>query len=134
MTRGSCLCGGVRFEVTGPFGLFGHDHCSRSRKATGSAFATVIFCKPSDFRWLAGESQVKIYEAPVRDEPPGYRRIFCGVCGSPVPLVDRDRVSIPAGALDDDPVARPMGHVFTACKAPWFEITDALPQFARRAE
>jgi hypothetical protein len=33
------------------------------------------------------------------------------------------------GVLDDDPVNRPLCHVFVGSKAPWHEITDALPQF-----
>jgi hypothetical protein len=37
---------------------------------------------------------------------------------------------VPAGALDDDPEVRPIVHIHTASKAPWYEIADALPQFA----
>jgi hypothetical protein len=40
-----------------------------------------------------------------------------------------NRVLIPAGELDADPGARPTAHIFVAHKAPWFEITDDLPQF-----
>jgi hypothetical protein len=29
---GSCLCGGVRFEIRGPFLRANHCHCSRCRK------------------------------------------------------------------------------------------------------
>jgi hypothetical protein len=134
MVRGSCLCGGVRYEVRGSFGPFDLDHCSRCRKASGSAFAAEIFCQAADFKWTAGETLIRIYEAPVREHPPGYQRVFCGVCGSPVPFVREDSVSIPAGSLDDDPGIRPLEHIFTAFKAPWFEIGDGLPQFARHAK
>ena len=37
--RGSCLCGEVAFEVEGPFDSFLNCHCSRCRKATGTARA-----------------------------------------------------------------------------------------------
>ena len=131
MTRGSCLCGAVRFEVSGPLSDFVLDHCSRCRKATGSAFGAEIMCRAADFRWVSGESLVKTYVAPVREQPPGYRRDFCLVCGSAVPSVLGDRVCLPAGALDDDPGIRPAQHIFVGYKAPWFEITDAAPQFAR---
>jgi hypothetical protein len=33
---GSCLCGGVRFEVTAPFLWANHCHCSRCRKHSGT--------------------------------------------------------------------------------------------------
>jgi hypothetical protein len=131
--KGSCLCGGVQYEVTAPALRFGYDHCSRCRKASGSAFMAELLCKPADFRWTAGESLVKVYEAPVRESPPGYRRSFCAVCGCNVPDVrpDVEAVFIPAGSLDDDPGIRPQAHIFVEYKAPWFKITDGLPQFKR---
>ena len=42
MIRGSCLCGGVKFEVRGSKGPFELCHCNRCRKATGSAFAAAL--------------------------------------------------------------------------------------------
>jgi hypothetical protein len=35
--------------------------------------------------------------------------------------------------LDDDPPVRPACHVFVGSKAPWFEITDDLPQYPEYA-
>jgi hypothetical protein len=32
------------------------------------------------------------------------------------------------GSLDDEPSIRPTEHIFVGSKAPWFEITDDLPQ------
>jgi hypothetical protein len=131
MIKGSCLCGTVRFEVSGPLSDFVFDHCSRCRKATGSAFSPEIMCAAADFRWVSGESLVKTYVAPVRERPPGYRRDFCAICGSMAPSVLGARVCLPAGALDDDPGIRPARHIFVGYKAPWFEIADAAPQFHR---
>jgi len=131
MIKGSCLCGAVRFEVGGPLCDFVFDHCSRCRKATGSAFSPEIMCAAADFRWVSGELLVKTWIAPVREKPPGYRRDFCAICGSMVPSVLGARVCLPAGALDDDPGIRPERHIFVGYKAPWFEITDAAPQFHR---
>jgi hypothetical protein len=39
---------------------------------------------------------------------------------------------IPLAILDDPPV-RPACHIFVGSKAPWFEITDGLPQYAEYA-
>jgi len=36
---GSCLCGGVRFEVTLPFSDANYCHCSRCRKHSGAEAA-----------------------------------------------------------------------------------------------
>jgi hypothetical protein len=67
-----------------------------------------------------------------RSPSPGNIRAFCKVCGSNMPVLEEEdtHVIIPAGGLDDDPIVRPARHFHTASKAPWFEITDAVPQFA----
>jgi hypothetical protein len=38
---------------------------------------------------------------------------------------------VAAGTLDGDPGVRPREHIFVGSKAPWHEITDALPQYAQ---
>ena len=38
VVRGSCLCGGVKYEIIGPLMRSGHCHCSNCRKAQGAAF------------------------------------------------------------------------------------------------
>ena len=45
---GSCLCGAVSYEVRGPFTRFGHCHCSRCRKASGSAHSTALYAIPAN--------------------------------------------------------------------------------------
>ena len=125
VVRGSCLCGGVKYEITGPLMRSGHCHCSNCRKAHGAAFRSRARVRVEDFKWVQGEELVKYFESS-----PGFHRGFCGVCGSPI--VNRpDRTpefGIALGGLDDDPGVRPERHFFVASKAPWFEITDDLPQ------
>jgi hypothetical protein len=36
---------------------------------------------------------------------------------------------VPAGTLDTDPGPLPIHHIYVDSKAPWFEITDALPRY-----
>jgi hypothetical protein len=97
------------------------------RKAHGAAFGSFLHAEGSGFRWLEGESHVVGYLSS-----PGNSRAFCRVCGSRLPVLEDEgsHVIVPAGALDDDPGVRPVVHIHTGSKAPWFEITDALPQFA----
>jgi hypothetical protein len=135
--RGSCLCGGVKFEITGPLLRPLNCHCSLCRKQQGAAFRSRARVLRRDFKWLQGEELVTYFEAT-----PGYRRGFCRVCGSPIvnraephsPLAEANpsilgEFGIALGVLDDDPGLRPAGHCFVGSKAPWFEITDGLPQY-----
>jgi Glutathione-dependent formaldehyde-activating enzyme len=62
--RGSCLCGAVSFAVTLPFVRFVHCHCSRCRKATGTAHATNAVVKAGGLHWLHGEEWIVRYDLP----------------------------------------------------------------------
>jgi len=133
--RGGCLCGGVRFELAGAVGPFELCHCRRCRKASGAAFSAALGVRTADFRLLQGHDLIATYDAPILRRPPAYRTSFCRRCGSPVPNPDpgAEWFEVPAGALDDDPQRRPDKHIFIELKAPWFEITDALPQYDQLA-
>lgn len=127
--RGSCLCGGVRVEITGPLTDVVHCHCSLCRKAQGTAFRTRASVQATDLRLVAGETLLQAYRSS-----PGCERCFCRRCGSPVfsRFPDQpDHLGVPLGVLDDDPGVRPLAHVHVANQAPWFRITDELPQFAQ---
>lgn len=133
MIRGGCLCGGVRFELRRAVGPLELCHCTRCRKASGTAFSALIGVDTADYRLLDGADLVVTFEAPVVDRPPGYRTAFCRRCGSPVPAPPPGAAwfEIPAGLLDDDPVLRPDRHIYVEHVAPWYEIADALPRFTK---
>ena len=119
----------MSYELTGSATEFDLCHCSRCRSSSGSAFITELVFKGAEFHWISGEPLVKIYEAPVRNTPPGYRRTFCAVCGGPLPTLHDDVIRVPAGTLIDDPGIRPQRHIFVDFKASWFDIADRLPRF-----
>jgi hypothetical protein len=129
--KGSCLCGGIRYELDGPLGEAVHCHCSMCRKATGAAFRTRAAVPSASFHWRAGESLLARYESS-----PGEERTFCRVCGSTLVTLFRDRpeeIGLALGTLDDDPGVRPWAHVFVGSRAPWYEIDDDLPRFSGAA-
>jgi len=125
MYTGSCLCGAVRYEVDGPFAMMAHCHCSMCRKHHGAMFSTFASAADSGFRWLSGEDNIETYPSSEHG-----RRPFCRTCGSvtPMRLPARQLVLVPAGNLQDDPGVRPGLHMFTGSRAPWYPITDGLPQ------
>jgi len=135
MITGSCLCGGVRFEIEKAVGPFELCHCNRCRKVSGSAFLAGVYVRTADFRLLSGKDLISIYEAPILRNPPPYRVSFCSRCSSPVPDPDSNSewCEIPAGLLDDDPGMKADKHIFVEHRAPWFEIADGLPQYDLQA-
>jgi hypothetical protein len=135
MIRGSCLCGGVTFQIDGALTPMQYCHATRCRKATGSAFAAELAAKASALRWTHGTDLIAVYEAPLLREPPPYRHSFCRICGSPLPVAlgGTDFVVLHAGVLDGDPETRPFRHIFVEEKAPWHTIADEMPQFEQHA-
>lgn len=123
--KGSCLCGAVRYEITGSFEMAGHCHCSMCRKSHGAAFVTWAMVNPDQFRWTPGEQFVQGYESS-----PGRQRCFCKKCGSPLVATHSGKITeVALGTVDGDPGVRPGEHIFVGSKAVWYEIADALPQF-----
>ena len=125
MIKGSCLCGGVKFEIDEARSLT-YCHCSNCRKLSGAHIASYVHVDADKFRFVAGEDLIQSFESA-----PGSFRNFCRVCSSTVPgkAAYLTTVSIPAGLFDDDPGVRPKLHVFVRSKMPWVEINDGLPQY-----
>jgi hypothetical protein len=121
----------VVWRAEGRFDLMSHCHCSRCRKVHGTAFGTYLNAPLAGFAFEQGG------DALARFAPPrGFARPFCARCGSMVPdgAAPDGSVAMPVGPLDGDPGVRPLAHIFVASKAPWYEITDALPRFAAYPE
>ena len=134
---GGCLCGAIRFEIDEFVGPFELCHCSRCRKASGSAFVAGVGVRARHFRLLEGESLVRRYEAEVRERPPGYSTAFCSRCGSPAPdlthVTDEDDwFELAAGTLDEAPGVLPDQHIFVDCRADWDPIVSELPKRTKK--
>ncbi len=130
---GQCLCGGVAFEFDGPISSIELCHCSRCRRATGSAFAAEFYVHPASFRWVRGEDLISFYDAPILRTPPAYRISFCRTCGSQVPTVHEGSpaISVPAGLVQGELPARVSDHIFVGMKAPWWNANQIakLPEY-----
>jgi hypothetical protein len=124
--RGSCLCGEVAFEVEGPFDRFLNCHCSRCRKATGTAHSCEVIVNAPALRWLRGEQSVVRFDLP---RARSFATAFCRQCGSPMPHLTRSgrEAIIPAGGFDDPLGAVPDRHVHWASRADWYVHGDGLP-------
>jgi hypothetical protein len=128
--RGQCECGTVRYTVADAFLYAANCHCSQCRAATGSAFKAFAGIERDKLELTHGHDSLLIFGEQ------DLNNTRCGACGSLVFSVVRDGayVHVAMGSLVDAPSIRPTEHIFVGSKAPWFEITDDLPQFEEYAK
>lgn len=124
--QGSCLCGSVRFEVTGDLGPPDACHCVQCRKQSGHYFASCNV--PKAALTVTGEELVSWYQSSAK-----VRRGFCARCGSTLfwDPPGRDWTSIAMGAFDSPTGTHLEKHIFVAEKGDYYEIGDGLPQNQR---
>jgi hypothetical protein len=127
---GRCECGNVRYRVADELLYAMNCHCSRCRAATGSAFKSFAGIEREKLELTNGADELLV----VGEEALNDTR--CRECGSLLFSVVREGayVHVALGSLVDAPSIRPMAHIFVGSKAPWFEITDELPQFEEHAK
>jgi hypothetical protein len=120
--RGSCLCGGVEFEVAQAPETLRYCHCESCKKLSGS-IGTVNGRVPSNaIRILAGKELLQTFQ-PAE----GSAKTFCRTCGSNLfggGWPDSETASVRASALDDPFDARPSAHLFVRSVAPWETLPD----------
>src|SRR5215218_8864009 len=121
---GRCECGRVRYRVADEFLYAANCHCSRCRAATGSAFKPFAGIEREKLELTEGGNALLVHG----DDQLNDTR--CAACGSLLFSVVRDGAyaHVAMGSLVDVPAIRPSEHIFVGSKAPWYEITDDLPQ------
>ncbi|MCP1911091.1 GFA family protein [Bradyrhizobium sp. 33ap4] len=122
---GECFCRDVRYEVADAFAYALNCHCSNCRRTTGSAFKPFAGIARDKFTVVSGADELLIYGDELTHDA------HCGRCGSLLYSQVRDGayVHVAMGTLLDAPAIRPTAHIFVGSKAPWYAITDDLPQY-----
>jgi hypothetical protein len=122
---GKCFCGAVYYAVPDEFVYAANCHCSSCRRATGSAFKPFAGIDRDKLSITKGRGSLLI----LGDKNGNHTH--CRACGSLLYSVVRDGefVHVAMGTLADNPTIRPTKHIFVGSKAPWFTITDDLPQY-----
>ena len=123
LRTGQCLCGSVRYAVSGALRPVVMCHCNQCRHTTGH-FMAATAARRSDFQ-LTANGELKWYEASDRA-----RRGFCARCGATMFWDGRQRdfISIAAGTLDKPTGLATACHIFVADKGDYYTIDDGLPQ------
>jgi hypothetical protein len=126
MKTGSCLCGGVAFEITGPMRPVLACHCNQCRKQSGH-YAAFTACDDGDLKFTAQDS-LTWYRAT---DSAG--RGFCKTCGSWLFWKGDDATytSIAAGSIDGATDLKIEGHIYCADKGDYYNILDGDYQKAQ---
>ena len=131
LIAGECLCGAVKFHISGAFESFFLCHCSRCRKDSGSAHSANLFSSTATLTWASGEESVKTF----RLSGTRHTKSFCSECGSalPIALPELGLLVVPAGSLDSRIDIQPNAHICYSSRANWdhdltsIEKIDELP-------
>jgi hypothetical protein len=124
--KGSCLCGGVKFEAIGFSSQVANCHCTMCRKFHGAAFATLV--SVSEITWLSGNELLKDFIGHN-----GTARTFCSGCGSSIGFrlkgAPLSEIEIAISTFDEAIPVKVDAHIFTSYKANWCKINDELASF-----
>ena len=129
MVDGQCLCGKVRFEVSGNLGDVRLCYCELCRRANGTAFSANVRVPIASYKLLSGRELIREYESS-----PGAFRAFCSICGSPVfarVTSDPTTIRVRLGTLARSAEATVTAHVWVRSKPDWYSIEGDLPQYER---
>lgn len=124
---GGCLCGAVRFSVSGKPLWSAYCHCESCRRATAAPVAAFVgfdegcVAFNGDARRLFSSS-------------PGVERSYCAACGTPLSYRSTrwpGEIHLYAPTFDDPAAYPPTFHVHWAERLPWLGIMDSLPKHDR---
>ncbi|MET0683298.1 MAG: GFA family protein [Casimicrobiaceae bacterium] len=120
---GSCLCGAVRYEVTGPLRDVVECHCAMCRKTHGHIGAYTA--TPKDGLEVVEARGLKWYQSSAHA-----RRGFCGECGGSVFFdpVQKDYMAIAAGTLDSPTGLKTIVQIHVESASDYYRIDDSIPQ------
>jgi len=120
--RGSCLCGGVQFELAREFEPRSYCHCTSCKRLSGGVGTANARVRSDSVRITAGEELLQTYQ-PAE----GTAKTFCSVCGSNLfggGWPESELASVRLPAIDTPFEGRPTRHIFTRSVAAWETIPD----------
>ncbi|MFT7572876.1 MAG: hypothetical protein ACI9JL_003931 [Paracoccaceae bacterium] len=126
---GGCLCGAIRYEISGDPVRAANCHCDECRKATGASFATVVFFNEDDVKVVEGTPKQFFHAA---DSGSTMTKEFCGNCGSQVLGAGSGSPgirSVRVGSLDDASFVVPQMDLYTGKALPFSRLSDATEHF-----
>lgn len=122
--EGGCLCGEVRYRVSGEIIDAGYCHCRICQRASGAPVVAWFTVPVGAFSYLQGMPSVFRSSAQSQRE-------FCGGCGTQLVFRRSEgpvTADVTIASLDDPSLVRPEYHIWRESRIRWFETADSLPR------
>ena len=128
---GGCLCGAVRYEITGGLRDVVNCHCSKCRRFHGN-FGAYTSIKGKNLT-LVKQQGLKWFHSTT-DETDNVHRGFCSNCGSSLfwHPKGQENISVAAGSLDEPTNLKTLGHIWLSQMGDYYSIDDKLPKYQKR--
>ena len=127
---GGCLCGRVRYTLSGEPAISGLCHCRNCQRYTGSAFEPVMVFPSAN---VSIQGELKTYEDK-GDSGKAVLRRFCPNCGSGI-IAEAEAMPnlaiILVGGFDDPSVFTPTMEIFCSSAQPWVHAGAERQRFPK---
>jgi hypothetical protein len=120
--HGSCLCGGVKFELEAAADRIRFCHCDSCKKLSGGGATANIRATSAEIRIVEGGDLIQTYQ-PAE----GSAKTFCLACGSNLfggGWPDSEYCSVRITTFEEPLGTLPAAHLFVRSLAPWEQLPD----------
>lgn len=128
--EGGCLCGAIRYYISGSPFCTEYCHCRMCQKSAGSVTVSWMDLRVEQLTWVSSNpSEYKSSE--------NIRRGFCAKCGSSLSFrstQEPEYISLTIPSLDDPNLVKPTQHIYTDSQVKWLTIDDDCKRFPEGAD
>ncbi len=128
--EGGCLCGSVRYLISGTPFAAEYCHCGMCKKVSGAPVASWMDFHIEQLTW----NKRKPLEYQSSEN---VQRGFCPTCGSSLSFRDTEHpeyITLAIASLDDPNLVKPTYHIYTASQLKWLNIDDECKIFTAGPE
>jgi hypothetical protein len=127
MIKGSCLCEEVKYEYNGEINEVAVCHCKQCKRAQGTPFVTNAPIELEKLTVTNGASSLQTFFSS-----PNKKRVFCGICGSPMYSQRTDMpetIRLRLGTVTEGHIPEPHYEIYCESKSGWFSENSKRPNY-----
>ena len=126
LINGQCHCGSATWSISLPHTVALNCHCNMCRSLSGADYSSWLVLPAEQFTLHSGANNLTTYQASEK-----FSKTFCSQCGATVSCINNDKfpehIYVAKGNITSEFDLPPEIQVFTADKADWVTISDAIP-------